>query len=408
MNCQSHLYRGLDPNLITRRWFFQQCGVGLGAVALGTLFRESGFFGTNGGSSFDGEPQNFKVPHLRNAYQKVGMFGMPDVPSIRPGDNDDHGPQIRGFGFGHDGSFDTIDRFLRQLKFSFSPDPVTAATQRGNLAEFVLAFDAELAPIVGQQVTLGATSDQAVADRVELLVTRCSTVLTTTANECDLAVKGNVGSAARGYLLDTATGTFVGDRAADPPVDIATLLSYASVPGQELTFTAVPPGSGTRLALDRDEDGARDGDDCAASDPAVFPGATEGCNGIDDDCANGADDGLPVTTWYRDADGDGFGRSDDVISTCQSTGPAGYSRAGGDCDDANSARRPGAPDIPGNTVDENCDGVPVCSPLASWRSQGAYVQCVSNQVNVLVGTGTLTRAQGNEIVRTAVRTRVGR
>src|SRR5438445_1835518 len=43
MNCQSHLYRGQDPKLITRRWFFQQCGVGLGASALGALFRENGW-----------------------------------------------------------------------------------------------------------------------------------------------------------------------------------------------------------------------------------------------------------------------------------------------------------------------------------------------------------------------------
>jgi hypothetical protein len=43
VNCQAHRYRGLDPKLITRRWFFQQCGVGLGAIALGTLFRESGW-----------------------------------------------------------------------------------------------------------------------------------------------------------------------------------------------------------------------------------------------------------------------------------------------------------------------------------------------------------------------------
>ena len=43
MNCQSHLYRGHDPKLITRRWFFEQCGVGLGVIALGTLFRQQGW-----------------------------------------------------------------------------------------------------------------------------------------------------------------------------------------------------------------------------------------------------------------------------------------------------------------------------------------------------------------------------
>jgi uncharacterized protein (DUF1501 family) len=43
VNCQSHLYRGLERKFITRRWFFQQCGVGLGAIALGSLFRESGW-----------------------------------------------------------------------------------------------------------------------------------------------------------------------------------------------------------------------------------------------------------------------------------------------------------------------------------------------------------------------------
>ncbi|PYI87487.1 MAG: sulfatase, partial [Verrucomicrobia bacterium] len=41
MNCQSHFYRGQDPKLVTRRWFFQQCGVGLGSIALGSLFRQN-------------------------------------------------------------------------------------------------------------------------------------------------------------------------------------------------------------------------------------------------------------------------------------------------------------------------------------------------------------------------------
>ncbi len=43
MNCQTHWYRGQDPRLVTRRWFFRDCAVGLGAIALGELLRESGF-----------------------------------------------------------------------------------------------------------------------------------------------------------------------------------------------------------------------------------------------------------------------------------------------------------------------------------------------------------------------------
>ena len=42
MNCQAHRFRGGDPRLVTRRWFFEQCGVGLGALALGQLFNAKG------------------------------------------------------------------------------------------------------------------------------------------------------------------------------------------------------------------------------------------------------------------------------------------------------------------------------------------------------------------------------
>jgi hypothetical protein len=37
MNCQDYFYRNANPKLVTRRWFFQECGVGLGAIALGHL-----------------------------------------------------------------------------------------------------------------------------------------------------------------------------------------------------------------------------------------------------------------------------------------------------------------------------------------------------------------------------------
>src|SRR5207344_1430854 len=75
-----------------------------------------GQFATSGFSTFEGETQMFKVPHLRNAYAKVGMFGRPsDAP---------RGPQIRGFGFLHDGSIDTVRRFLGSSVFD-----LTAAEQ---------------------------------------------------------------------------------------------------------------------------------------------------------------------------------------------------------------------------------------------------------------------------------------
>ncbi len=41
MNCQSHLYKGLSPQTISRRWFFKECGVGLGAIALRDLLSQN-------------------------------------------------------------------------------------------------------------------------------------------------------------------------------------------------------------------------------------------------------------------------------------------------------------------------------------------------------------------------------
>ena len=65
-------------------------------------------------------------------------------------------------------------------------------------------------------------------------------------------------------------GLFQLDRIIDPPVDKAFLLSFASTPGLEQTFTCVPPGLGVRMGVDRDEDGLFDGDELEAGlDPAA-------------------------------------------------------------------------------------------------------------------------------------------
>ncbi len=46
MNCQDRLRQGQDPKQISRRWFFEQCGVGVGAMALANLLAEAGLADT--------------------------------------------------------------------------------------------------------------------------------------------------------------------------------------------------------------------------------------------------------------------------------------------------------------------------------------------------------------------------
>src|SRR5256712_8260991 len=72
MNCQSHLYLGQDPKLITRRWFFEQCGVGLGAIALGQLFRENGWAASSAGAN----PLAPKQPHFPAQAKRVIFLFM--------------------------------------------------------------------------------------------------------------------------------------------------------------------------------------------------------------------------------------------------------------------------------------------------------------------------------------------
>ena len=58
-------------------------------------------------------------------------------------------------------------------------------------------------------------------------------------------------------------------------------------------------------------------------------------------------------TWYRDADGDGFGNASNTVSAC--TAPSGYIGVAGDCNDNSAAVRPGATEVC-NNIDDNCSG----------------------------------------------------
>jgi len=230
-----------------------------------------GFFGTTGLSAFDFSPQLLKVPHLRNLYQKVGMFGNAESPGFVPGDNGFKGDQVRGFGFLHDGTVDTVFRFHHGLSFSeIFTGPGNGGflvgdageVQRRQVEQFVLAFPTNLAPIVGQQITLTAGSSAAVVSRVELLRQRAD------AGECELVAKTEIGGVEAGFLY-IGSGLFKSDRRALPAITDAALRSLGTHGGRAVTFTCVPPGSGERIGVDRDGDGFWDGDERDAhSDPA--------------------------------------------------------------------------------------------------------------------------------------------
>ncbi|MBX7191365.1 MAG: putative metal-binding motif-containing protein [Sandaracinaceae bacterium] len=94
------------------------------------------------------------------------------------------------------------------------------------------------------------------------------------------------------------------------------------------------------------------GGDCDDATGAVSPGASEICDGRDNDCDGGNDEGV-TSTYYLDGDGDGYGRADATTQAC--TAPAGYASRASDCNDGSAATHPGAPELC-NEVDDDCSG----------------------------------------------------
>ncbi|MEN9973015.1 MAG: hypothetical protein RIS20_1362 [Bacteroidota bacterium] len=98
------------------------------------------------------------------------------------------------------------------------------------------------------------------------------------------------------------------------------------------------------------------GGDCNDANNAIYPGATEICDGFDNNCNGVNDEGLVFNTYYLDSDNDQFGAGLGLVS-CQVNPLPGYVLVNGDCDDTNPNVYPGATEILANDIDENCDGV---------------------------------------------------
>ncbi|WP_225414668.1 RCC1 domain-containing protein [Stigmatella hybrida] len=104
--------------------------------------------------------------------------------------------------------------------------------------------------------------------------------------------------------------------------------------------------------------------DCDDFDFTLNPGATEVCDGLDNNCNGQVDDGASGGTWYRDADNDGYGNP--AASTQACAKPSGYVSNSGDCNDALASVKPGATEVC-NTVDDNCNGsIDEGLPVSTW------------------------------------------
>lgn len=137
--------------------------------------------------------------------------------------------------------------------------------------------------------------------------------------------------------------------------------------------------------VDADGDGWTSDMDCDDADASTYPGAPELCDGNLNDC----DGYLPDDEMDYDFDG---------FMVCE-----------GDCDDYNAEINPEAYELPGNIVDENCDGsLGSCDPNATWKNHGQFVRCVAHETDALIEQGILTPEEGDDLINNAAQSDVGK
>lgn len=275
-----NLYRtaGLDGGLQCVTCHTLPIGIGPNAVLSGPLTMTELPDGPNGEKhhgivSVDGSSQpHFKIPQLRNIYKRSGF-------------NTTQMNNTSGFGFLHDGSVDSIERFLSEPAFDIQNDQELA-----DLVAFMLAFSGSdlpegsfsnpLEPLgspsqdshaaVGKQITLDSSNntDPALLAVIEVVRQQAAQ------GKIGLVARHNTVDGIRGYVLVGSGNLMQSDRLTES-TNLNLLMASAS-DSEELTIMAVPMSSALRLGVDRDMDGAFNGDEILGcsdpADPASLPG----------------------------------------------------------------------------------------------------------------------------------------
>ena len=186
------------------------------------------------------ETQPFKVPHLRNLYQKSGMNKAAGARSVG------------GFGYLHDGSIGSLFEFLSLPVFqNFANDTL----RKSNIAAFLLSFDTGTPPAVGHSRTVTAKN----LDALDIATEWTTLERGAAASANDVVVRGTIDGERRGFVYRPTTNDYRSDRTGVGPFTRAQLRTKVTN-GDTLTFMGVPAGSGTRMGIDRDLDGIRYGE----------------------------------------------------------------------------------------------------------------------------------------------------
>lgn len=193
-------------------------------------------------------------------------------------------------------------------------------------------------------------------------------------------------------LIDANCNSIAADRTGSAVVTIVAAQTYfADLDGDGYSsgtsFIGCNPGVGYFLAGQL----LATSGDCDDTNSDRFPTADEFCNGIDEDCDTQIDEGLVVSTYFLDADGDGFGNPAASLLTCAA--PAGYVTNNGDCLDSNASVNPTATEVC-NGIDDDCDLVidEGCGPANDARETAQILAFTGfNNCNQAV-TGTLLGA----------------